>query len=75
MENLLLVGGLMYVIGWIWLSVLAFKEGIVWGLAVLFVPCVAFIFALIHGNEARLPFLIAVFGNVLMGIALKSVEL
>ena len=46
-------------VGFVWLCVLAFKEHVGWGLAVLFLsPVAAVVFAIKHWQESKKPFLI-----------------
>ena len=66
---LLAVGGLILLVGGIWLLVLAFKESVLWGLGSLFIPFVAIIFAATHWEVAKNPFLLYLLGVVLVIVA------
>ena len=52
--------------GWIWLVVVGFRVNTGWGIAVLlFIPLAAPIFAALHWNVARTPFLLIVGGTIM----------
>jgi hypothetical protein len=63
---LLGVGGLIALVGGIWLLVVAFQESILWGLGCLFVPFVGIVFAIMHWPVARRPVLVWAVGFVLI---------
>jgi len=62
-----LVGGVIALVGFIWVVILAFKQSILWGLACI-IPCVQIIFAIMHWEKARKPFLIALGGTALCSL-------
>ena len=62
------VGAVVALAGGIWLLVVAFKESILWGIGCLLVPCVGLVFAIMHWEKAKKPFLIE-----LAGVALASI--
>jgi len=62
------VGGLVALVGGIWLLVLAFKESLVWGLVCFFCPIVSLYFAITRWEKAKKPFLIEVGGIVAAAI-------
>jgi hypothetical protein len=59
---LMAIGLLVAIAGGIWLIVAAFKENAIWGICVLCLPFVSFIFAMIHWAEAKWDFLVNVAG-------------
>lgn len=59
------VGGLMIVVGRIWLMVASFKVGIVWFIVVFIAPLGEFIFAFANWDEGAAPFAIF-FGGILV---------
>ena len=65
---LIAIGGIIMLIGGIWLLVVAFQESILWGLGSLFVPFVGLIFAIMHWEKAGKPFLISLGGFVLYAV-------
>ena len=69
MYALLIVGMIMSLVGGIWLLVVAFKESIWWGLGSLLIGPVALVFAIVHWQVAKKPFLISLAGGVLCIIA------
>jgi hypothetical protein len=69
MYALLIVGGILSIVGGIWLLVVAFKESVWWGLGSFFIPFVGLIFAIMHWQVAKKPFLISLAGGVLCVIA------
>jgi hypothetical protein len=68
---LLVIGGILYLCGWVMLLVLGFKKGIGWGLVMLFlswlvIPLIVFLVK--FWDEAKTGFLIMVAGAVLSGL-------
>lgn len=61
-----LIGMLLVLIGGIWLLVVTFKEGVLWGLGSLVVPVVSIAFVCMHWHESKKPFLLQVAGLVLI---------
>ena len=60
MSFMMILGALLLAAGsiaFIWLAVVAFRQGVGWGLAVLFLPLANVIFAIKHWHEAKRPFL------------------
>jgi hypothetical protein len=57
--------GLVALLSFIWLIVIAFKKSVWWGLAVLLFPIAAIIFAVLHWRKSKTPFLT----NTVSGIA------
>ncbi|MGH8081745.1 MAG: hypothetical protein ACREP7_14315 [Lysobacter sp.] len=58
------------IVGTLWLLVLAFMENILWGVIAFFVPPALLVFAIMHWDRARIPFLLNVGG---IAMALLSV--
>ncbi len=52
------VGGIMFLIA-------AFRESVLWGLAVIFVPFASLAFLIIHWQEAKKAFLLQIVGVIL----------
>lgn len=67
------LGGIMALVGWVWLLVLAFSENIGWGIGSLLCGIVALIFAITRWPETKAPALTYIVGLVLSaaGAALK----
>lgn len=63
---LLMLGGLIALVGGIWLLVKAFQTSILWGLGCLFLAPVQLVFIIMHWGEAKKPFLIYLAGLVLV---------
>ncbi|MCD4750936.1 MAG: hypothetical protein K8R59_16300 [Thermoanaerobaculales bacterium] len=65
----IVVGGIGGLAAGIWLLVLAFRESLGWGLACLFIPFAALVFAVKFWDEAKIPFIITLVsaGVVLVG--------
>lgn len=61
----MIAGLLLAAFGGIWLLVVAFRESVLWGLGVVFIPFVSVIFAIIHWDDAKWPFLINLAGTIL----------
>jgi hypothetical protein len=66
---LFLIGGIVAVVGWLWLSWVALQESVLWGLGTLVIPLVGLVFAILHWQEAKAAFLTCIAGNVLFVIA------
>lgn len=62
---LMAVGGLLGLVGWIWIVVHAFQKSVWWGLGSLLISPVSLIFALIHFGENKKQLLITLAGTVL----------
>jgi len=65
MIGLLYLGGLISLIGGIWLLVVAFKQSVWWGLGSLFIGPVALVFVILHWQDSKKPFLISLAGTLL----------
>ena len=74
--GLFVVGVALAIIGAVWFLLGAFSEGILWGLAVMFIPFVSVIFLIVHWQRARWPFLLYLFGSALViGVLVFAPEL
>ncbi len=77
MEDLLIAlaygGGIISLIGGLWLLIAAFQQSILWGLAVLFVPLAEFIFIIMHWDRAAWPFIVSLAGFAMSVIAVVIV--
>jgi hypothetical protein len=69
---LFVIGCFVVLFGKIWFLVEAFKQHILWGLCVLFIPFAALVFLMIHFRRAARPVLVLVVG---IAIALTAVGL
>ena len=67
---LLIPGYLLTFIGGIWLLVMAFRNGMGWGLVLLFFPPAAIVFAFKH-LRAVIPLAVSAVGLVLLMIGLR----
>jgi uncharacterized membrane protein len=65
MEPLIVAGLVLIVIGNLWFAVLAFQEGLLWGLGTLCLPFVGLVFAFNRWDITKRPLLISVVGGVL----------
>ena len=61
------LGALVGVIGFVWLVVRAFRQGVGWGLAVLLIPPVGVLFACFHFRKAVGPVCLFLLGGLLIG--------
>jgi hypothetical protein len=69
---LLVIGGLIGLVAWIWLLVVAFRVGVGWGLLIFFlgwtwIPII--VFAVNHWDLAKRPIMLSVLGVVISGAA------
>lgn len=62
---LLGLGGLLMLVGFIWIVINAFKTSIVWGICSLLIPLVAQIFAIMNWATNKAPFLVWLGGLVI----------
>lgn len=65
---LFLIGAIISFVGGIWFLIVAFGEGILWGLACLFIPFVSLIFLAAHWDHAKKPFGISVLGTLIAAV-------
>jgi len=59
---LLVPGLILLIIGGFWFLVAAFRVGVLWGLACLFIPIVQFFFLIVHWDKAKRPFFLQLLG-------------
>jgi len=55
---------------YLWLIIEGFKKHVLWGLGIFFIPLVSIIFAIMHWQAAKKPFLINLFASVLIVVVL-----
>lgn len=65
---LIVIGGIVSAVGGIWFLVVAFRESVLWGLGVWFVPFVNIIFLVMFWSDAAKPFGISLLGVILIFI-------
>jgi hypothetical protein len=63
--NIALLGIALAVVGNLWIVVLAFRTGLLWGLGCLFVPPVGLIYSVLNFRETWKPLVLAIAGWVL----------
>ncbi len=69
MIALLVILGIAGLITWIWLIVAAFKEHVGWGIGMILLPFpLAIVFAALHWQEAKKPFLAYMITNILFTV-------
>ena len=78
---LMIAGGIIALVYWIFILVNAFKESILWGLGSLFISIVGLIYVIMHWELNKKPFLrylagavIAIIGAVLMSMGAEGLE-
>lgn len=69
MQILVWIGIALIVIGGLGFFIAAFKESVLWGLGCIVFPIIQLVFLVMHWREAKTPFLLQVFGIVIVGIA------
>ncbi|HTU68378.1 MAG TPA: hypothetical protein VMF52_20715 [Steroidobacteraceae bacterium] len=72
MFALLILGGILAVVGGIWLLVVTFQTSVLWGIGSLLIPLVSLIFVAMNWQTTKKPFLIQLAGIVLLIIATMS---
>jgi hypothetical protein len=65
--GLMLIGALLFILE-------AFREGILWGLAVIFLPVVPLIFLIVHWGRAKGPFFIQLWGVAFVLLAVLALS-
>lgn len=60
--------GIVTLVSFIWTVVIAFKEHILWGFGVLFVPLVIVVFGIMYWDKAKKPFLTYIIASIIMGV-------
>ncbi len=63
------VGAVLILIAQIWVAIAAFQRGILWGLAVLCIPFVAFIFIILNWSQTKQAVIFYVIGSLMTGWA------
>lgn len=69
------VGGLLFLVGWIWLTVMGFRQGRDWwwGLVVLLIPGLGgLVFGVVKWPGTKVPLILLVAGLLLGGPALRT---
>jgi hypothetical protein len=61
------LGGLLLLIAHVMVVLTAFRKGLLWGLAVLFIPIVTLIFVILNWSETRRAVILYVVGSLLAG--------
>jgi hypothetical protein len=64
----LIAGVVLYAAGWVGLWIVAFRQSILWGLLVFFIPPVTVVFAFRHWRTARFPALCLFIGVGLLAL-------
>ena len=63
------VGLILLIVGGIWFIVEAFRESILWGIAVILLPIVDIVFLILHWRRAREPFFLQLWGVAIILIS------
>jgi len=57
-------------LSYLWLMVEGFKQHVMWGIGIFFIPLVSIIFAIMHWQKAKTPFLINLVATILIVVVL-----
>jgi len=60
--NIALIGIALAVVGYLWIIVLAFRTGLLWGLACLLLPPVGLIYCILNFRETWKPLVVSIVG-------------
>ena len=71
--TLMILGGIVGVVGGIWLLVEAFKTSVWWGLGCLLIQFVSLIFVIVHFDVAKKPFFISLAGTAIMIVGIMII--
>jgi hypothetical protein len=70
---ILVITGIIAFAANIWLVIVAFQRSVLWGIAALFVPFAALVFAIMYWQDAKKPFLISLLASIAMGVSFAMV--
>lgn len=62
---LIIIGALVSLVGGIWFLVVAFRQSVVWGLVVIFVPFASLVFLVKYWRDAKASFFVQLIGTVI----------
>jgi uncharacterized membrane protein len=68
MSILVIIGGLLALVGGIWLIVKAFQDSMFWGICCLFIPMATLLFAVLHWDDVKVPFFLNLGGIILIAL-------
>jgi hypothetical protein len=69
---LLAIGGILGIIGFVWLVILGFSESVLWGVGNLLLPLCAGVFGVLHWHDAKIPTILYGIGvavNIIVRVA------
>jgi hypothetical protein len=66
---LAIVGGMMALVGWVWVMIIAFSESVPWGVGIFCFSPVAIVFGVLHWDDAKVPTILYSAGLILAIIA------
>jgi hypothetical protein len=52
---LLALGGILALVGWVWILISAFAESILWGVGVFLLSPLALVFGILHWEDLKVP--------------------
>lgn len=62
----LIIISIVIFVSYIWLLVVGFKQHVLWGIGMFFIPLVSIIFVIMYWQKAKTPFLIYLISSILM---------
>jgi hypothetical protein len=62
---IVIIGVLLYLVGWVWLMVAGFIESVPWGIGTFFLSPIGLVFSLFHWPEYKVPTFLYIAGVVL----------
>ena len=65
-ELLLILGLIVFVIGGLWLLVVAFQQNVLWGIASILIPILPLMFLCLHWQAGKKPFQLQIVGLALV---------
>jgi hypothetical protein len=45
----------MFLVGWVWIMIMAFAESVPWGVVIFCFSPIALVFGILHWDEAKVP--------------------
>jgi hypothetical protein len=61
---LLIMGAIGWLVGWVWVMVIAFSESVPWGIGIFLCSPVAFVFGILKWDEAKVPVILMAVGGI-----------
>jgi hypothetical protein len=61
----MIIGGLMLLVGWVWILITAFAESVPWAVGIFFIGILAPVYGYLRWEECKVPTVVYLIGGVL----------